>query len=246
MSRKIAVVTGGTTGIGLSTVKILEREHYKVIVLGLTDFEVGTPTQAEFFHCDLRNASEIENVFQAIAKEYSSIDCLINNAGVLSYGSAVDLSEEQWDLVMDVNVKAPFLCAKYAIPLMSDGGIVINVASVQSFVAQPNVAAYATSKAALLGLTRSIAIDFSPRIRSVSVCPGTIDTPMLHKALGEAADPDAMMAELNASHLTGRIGQPQEVGELIAFLCGDKCRFINGQEIRVDGGLGVNIGGSAN
>ncbi len=246
MTGKVAVVTGGTTGIGLATVKILEKEKFQVVVIGLTPFEEQEETKAAFFQCDLRNTAEIEYIFQAIEKKYGTIHCLINNAGVLSYGSAVTLSEEQWDMVMDVNVKAPFLCAKYAIPLMPDGGIVINVASVQSFVAQPNVAAYATSKSALLGLTRSIAIDFSPHIRCVTVCPGTIDTPMLHKALTEASDPDAMMTELNESHLTGRIGRPQEVGELIVFLCGDKCRFINGQEIRVDGGLGVNIGGSAN
>jgi NAD(P)-dependent dehydrogenase (short-subunit alcohol dehydrogenase family) len=117
---------------------------------------------------------------------------------------------------------------------------------VQSFVAQPLVAAYATSKSAILGLTRSIAIDFSPRVRCVAVCPGTIDTPMLQGALEQASDPESMMDELNQSHLTGRIGRPEEVGELIAFLAGDKCTFINGQAIRVDGGLGVNIGGSKN
>jgi len=147
---------------------------------------------------------------------------------------------------MAVNVKGPFLCAKYTIPHMNDNAVIVNVASVQSFVAQPYVAAYATSKAAMLGLTRSIAIDFSPKVRCVAVCPGTIDTPMLRNALAQAADPDAMMQELNVTHLTGRIGQPEEVAELIAFLCSNKCGFINGQAIRVDGGLGVNIGGSKN
>jgi len=244
--QKLAVVTGGTTGIGLATVQTLLSAQFKVIAIGITDFEEPSKTDAEFMFCDLQNSAEIEAVFLQIKDKYQQLDCLINNAGILAYGSAVELSEALWDKVMAVNVKAPFLCAKYAIPFMATGGIIINVASVQSFVAQPNVAAYATSKAALLGLTRSIAIDFSPQLRCITVCPGTIDTPMLHKALNEASDPEAMLTELNNSHLSGRIGQPQEVAELIAFLCSDKCTFINGQEIRVDGGLGVNIGGSAN
>jgi len=117
---------------------------------------------------------------------------------------------------------------------------------VQAFLAQPLVAAYATSKTAILGLTRSIAIAFSPRVRCVAVCPGTIDTPMLQGALAQASDPGAMMNELNEAHLSGRIGRPEEVGELIAFLASDKCAFINGQAIRVDGGLGIDMGGSKN
>ncbi|NIB38240.1 SDR family oxidoreductase [Pseudomaricurvus alkylphenolicus] len=246
MREKFAVITGGTSGIGLETVKTLVRDGFKVVVIGLASSPELVANGADFIQCDLLQPEEIENCFANISNEYGPIDCLINNAGVLSYGSVTDLSEEEWDKVLGINVKAPFLCAKHTIPLMPPGGIVVNVASVQSFVAQPNVAAYATSKAAILGLTRSIAIDFSPDIRCVAVCPGTIDTPMLHTAMEQASNPQAMMDELNATHLTGRIGKPEEVAELIAFLCGDKCRFINGQAIRVDGGLGVNIGGSAN
>ncbi len=243
---KIAVITGGESGIGLATAKLLTKQDYKVIVLGLKETPELTQAEIAFLSCDVSNAKMIEQAIKQVVESYGAIDCLINNAGVLSYGTAVDLSESEWDHVMAVNVKGPFLCAKYTIPHMNDDSVIVNVASVQSFVAQPYVAAYATSKAAILGLTRSIAIDFSPKIRCVAVCPGTIDTPMLRGAMEQAADPEAMMAELNASHLTGRIGQPEEVAELIAFLCSNKCGFINGQAIRVDGGLGVNIGGSKN
>ncbi len=227
---KIAVITGGESGIGLATAKLLTKQDYKVIVLGLKETPELTQAEIAFLSCDVSNAKMIEQAIKQVVESYGAIDCLINNAGVLSYGTAVDLSESEWDHVMAVNVKGPFLCAKYTIPHMNDDSVIVNVASVQSFVAQPY----------------SIAIDFSPKIRCVAVCPGTIDTPMLRGAMEQAADPEAMMAELNASHLTGRIGQPEEVAELIAFLCSNKCGFINGQAIRVDGGLGVNIGGSKN
>jgi NAD(P)-dependent dehydrogenase (short-subunit alcohol dehydrogenase family) len=243
---KIAVITGGESGIGFSTAKLLTEQNYKVTVLGLTETPQLKQQNIAFIKCDVSNSDNVKQAINDVKERFGTIDCLINNAGILSYGTATDLSESEWDKVMAVNVKGPFLCAKYTIPHMNDNAVIVNVASVQSFVAQPFVAAYATSKAAILGLTRSIAIDFSPKIRCVAICPGTIDTPMLRGAMAQADDPDAMMQELNDSHLTGRIGQPEEVAELIAFICSGKCGFINGQAIRVDGGLGVNVGGSKN
>ena len=221
----------------------------------------------------------MNRAFAEIRNRAGRLDYLVNSAGTLSYGNVLELSEAEWDRVLGVNTKGPFLCAKAAIPLMEfiefaeqrglivqigdwvireacrqlrswmDQGIhnckiAINVSSVQAFITQPQVAAYCTSKTALLGLTRSIATDFAPDIRCIAVCPGTVDTPMLQGALAQAADPDAMMSELNAAHLTGRVGTAMEIGELIAFLCSDKCGFITGQAIRVDGGLGVKMGGS--
>lgn len=242
----IAVITGGESGIGLSTAKLLAERNYQVIILGLNKPPESAQHDLTFIKCDVSNSENVEQAINQVVEQFGHIDCLINNAGVLSYGTATTLTESEWDHVMAVNVKGPFLCAKYTIPHMTDNSVIVNVASVQSFVAQPYVAAYATSKAAILGLTRSIAIDYSPKVRCVAVCPGTIDTPMLRGAMAQAADPDAMLQELNESHLTGRIGQPEEVAELIAFLCSGKCGFINGQAIRVDGGLGVNIGGSKN
>lgn len=243
---KIAVITGGESGIGFSTAKLLTEQNYKVTVLGLNEPPQLKQNNIAFIKCDVSNSGNVEQAINQVVEQFGNIDCLINNAGVLSYGTATTLNENEWDHVMAVNVKGPFLCAKYTIPYMNDNAVIVNVASVQSFVAQPYVVAYATSKAAILGLTRSIAIDYSPKVRCVAVCPGTIDTPMLRGAMAQAADPDAMLQELNESHLTGRIGQPEEVAELIAFLCSGKCGFINGQAIRVDGGLGVNIGGSKN
>jgi len=243
--KPIAVVTGGVTGIGKATVDAFEARGILSYILSVGDLPDDSDFR-KFVHCDVAESGQVMEAFRRIEAESGQINYLVNNAGVLSYGTVLDVDEEEWDRVLGVNVKGSFLCAKHAIPLMSEGSVIVNVASVQSYVAQPLVAAYCTSKAAVLGLTRSIAIDFGPNIRCVAVCPGTVDTPMLHDALVQASDPAAMMAELDAAHLTGRVGKPAEIGELISFLCSDKCAFITGQAIRVDGGLGVNMGGSKN
>jgi len=239
------VVTGGATGIGKAAVNAFEKREIVSYVLGIGEQPPDSDLR-KFIPCDVSKGSDVITAFERIGEECGHINYLVNNAGVLSYGTVTDIDEAEWDRVMGVNVKGNFLCAKNAIPLMPAGSVIVNVASVQSYITQPLVAAYCTSKAAILGLTRSIATDFGPEIRCIAVCPGTVDTPMLHGALAQASDPEAMMAELEAGHLTGRIGKPEEVGELISFLCSDKCAFITGQAIRVDGGLGVNMGGSKN
>jgi len=148
--------------------------------------------------------------------------------------------------VMNVNLKSYFLCSKYFIPYIQKGGkgVIINMASVQAFVSQQNVAAYTTAKTAILGLTRSIAIDYAPNIRCIAVCPGTIDTPMVRASFELSPDPAAVLQECIDMHPLGRIGTPQEVAEVVKFMCDDKAGFITGQAIRVDGGLGITINGS--
>jgi len=149
-------------------------------------------------------------------------------------------------LVMNVNLKSLFLCSKYALPFMmqQSKGVIINIASVQAFVSQQKVAPYTTAKTAILGLTRSIAVDYAPHIRCVAVCPGTIDTPMLRDSIALSPDPDEVMQECIDMHLTKRIGTPEEVAGLVLYLCDDKAAFITGQAIRIDGGLGITIQGS--
>ena len=147
---------------------------------------------------------------------------------------------------MMVNVKSMFLCSKAVLPLMTTAGsgVIINVASVQAFHSQPRVAAYTTSKAAILGLTRSIAVDYAPQIRCVAVCPGTIDTEMLQESVALSPDPQAVLRECENMHLSQRIGRPDEVASLIQYLCSDQAAFMTGQAIRIDGGMGIVIQGS--
>ena len=197
-------------------------------------------------HCDVSSETAVKEAFEKVNQHFGSIDFLVNNAGIQRYGSVTETSVDEWDLVMNVNLKSLFLCSKYAIPSMLENkkGVVINIASVQAFLSQQKVAAYTTAKSAILGLTRSIAVDYAPHIRCVAVCPGTIDTPMLRDAIALSPDPDAVMQECIDMHLTKRIGTAEEVAELVMFLCDDKASFITGQAIRIDGGLGITIQGS--
>ena len=147
---------------------------------------------------------------------------------------------------MNVNLKSYFLTAKYTLPhiIKNDGGVVINVASAQSFISSANMVHYTTSKTALLGFTRSLAIDFAPRVRAVAVCPGTVDTPMARNAWSTAGDPEKIHEESKAMHLLNRIASPAEIADLIVYLCSKKSAFITGQAFRIDGGLGISVPGS--
>ena len=244
-TNKTVVVTGGAKGIGAATAKSFYDAGATVIILDIAHRRDISDERMILLECDVSNEAAVKSAFENISKKFSSIDFLINNAGIQRYGTVTETSAEEWDHVMNVNLKSFFLCSKYAIPLMlQQKGVIINVASVQAFLSQQKVAAYTTAKTAILGLTRSIAVDYAPQIRCVAVCPGTIDTPMLRDSLALSPDPDAVMQECIDMHLTKRIGTPNEVAELILYLCDDKASFITGQAIRIDGGLGITIQGS--
>lgn len=247
---KVVVITGAVKGIGKSCVKRFVQGNCLVMALdrderGLEELKEEFPT-ITIFNCNVSDSAQVDQTFKAIKKISENIHVLINNAGIQRYGNAVTTTEQVWNEVMDVNVKSAFLCSQAAIPTMqaSGNGVVINVSSVQAFISQQNVAAYTTSKSALLGLTRSIAVDFAPTIRCLAVCPGTVDTPMLQEALSEAADPSALLQECKDMHLTKEIGQADDVAALIWFLCSEEARFMTGQSVRIDGGLGITISGS--
>ena len=244
------VVTGGAKGIGGACVKAFTEEGAKVCILDIDqagqEFADTLGGDTFFIHCDVSKEDEVKTAFRKIEKKLGAVEVLVNNAGIQRYSTVTETTEEEWDLIMNVNLKSAFLCSKYAIPMMlkKKKGCVINVASVQSFISQKNVAPYTTSKTALLGLTRSIAVDYAPNIRSVAVCPGTVDTPMFRSSIQESPNPDEVLEECNEMHLVKRICSSEEVGELITYLASDKAGFITGQAIRIDGGLGITIGGS--
>ena len=244
------VVTGGAKGIGGACVKAFTEGGAKVCILDIDqagqEFADTLGDETFFIHCDVSKEDEVKTAFKKIEKKLGAVEVLVNNAGIQRYYTVTETSEEEWDLVMNVNLKSAFLCSKYAIPMMVNNkkGCVINVASVQSFISQKNVAPYTTSKTALLGLTRSIAVDYAPNIRSIAVCPGTVDTPMFRSSIQESPNPYEVLEECNEMHLVKRICSSEEVGKLITYLASDKAGFITGQAIRIDGGLGITIGGS--
>ncbi len=248
---RTAIVTGGSKGIGAAAVEVFVREGANVIILD-TDEEKGIEVaakageQAIFIQCDVSKENEVEAAVAKGVDKFGQISYLVSNAGIQRYSKVTETSEEEWDLVMNINLKSAFLCAKHAIPHMEKlgKGVVVNVSSVQAMLSQGNVGPYVTSKTAMIGLTRSIAVDYAPNIRCVAVCPGTVDTPMVRWGFEQSTDPEVPYQECVDMHLTKRIAQPIEVGEFIAYLCSDKAAFMTGQAYRIDGGLGVMIPGS--
>jgi NAD(P)-dependent dehydrogenase (short-subunit alcohol dehydrogenase family) len=251
MQGKSVVVTGGGKGIGESTAHAFWREGAQVAVLDVDKdagerVVQGAGDRGLFVACDVSKQAAVAAAFEQIERAFGGVDMLINNAGINHYSTVTDTTEEVWDRILNVNLKSAFLCSKAAIPMMQrrGGGVIVNVSSVQAFMSQKNVAPYTTSKTALLGLTRSIAVDYGPQIRCVAVCPGAIDTPMLRAAIQESPDPEAVYRECEEMHVLQRCGRPEEVAELILFICSDRAAFITGQPIRCDGGLGITIAGS--
>lgn len=248
---KVAVVTGGAKGIGEACVRAFADSGANVAIV---DTDAATATalarsignKARFMACDVSREAEVEKAIAEAEVAFGGIDFLVNNAGIQRYSTVTETTSEEWDLVMNVNLKSAFLCAKHAIPRMQrrGGGVVINLSSVQAFLSQHKVAPYTTSKTAMLGLTRSIAVDYAPQIRCVAVCPGTVDTPMLRDAIALSPNPQAVFEECVAMHLTERVGKPEEIASLILYLCSEEAGFMTGQYVRIDGGLGLKVLGS--
>lgn len=250
-TKKTVVVTGGAKGIGEGCVRVFHRESANVVIFD-KDTKSASKLQEELgervyvVECDVSKESEVKRAIMQTKDKFGEIDVLINNAGILKYASVTESSAEDWDSILNINVKGAFLCAKHAIPSMQKkgGGIVINISSAQAFMVQEKVAAYATSKSALLGLTRSIAVDYAPNIRSVALCPGGIDTPLNREAFQNSPDPEKTMQDTIDIHLVKRMGTSEEIGEMAAFAASEKGSFLNGHPIRIDGGIGTKIGGS--
>jgi NAD(P)-dependent dehydrogenase (short-subunit alcohol dehydrogenase family) len=202
----------------------------------------------EYFKADVSSRDQIERLIAEVVSRCGGIHVLINNAGIARYGSATTTTEEEWDEVLNVNLKSAFLMSKYVIPemLKAGGGAIVNTGSVQSLAAQRNSLAYVASKHGILGLTRSIALDYGKQnIRANCVLPGAIDTPMMRYAASLDSHPEKVLAESDRLHIRGKMGQPEEVARVIVFLASDLASFVTGAAYAVDGGLLVPAGGMA-
>jgi meso-butanediol dehydrogenase / (S,S)-butanediol dehydrogenase / diacetyl reductase len=253
---KIAVVTGGGSGIGRACAEEFIEKHAAVAVVDRDD-KAGKENaaelkdkggKAEFFQADVASASEVEELIPKIVSAFGGIDILVNNAGIQRYGTVTTISEDEWDEVLNINLKGAFLMAKYAIPQMVErgGGSIVITGSVQSVAAQRNSVHYVVSKHGLLGLTRCIALDYGKQnIRANCVLPGAIDTPMLRWAANLDSDPEKVLKACDSLHVRGKMGQPEEVAHVIVFLASDRASFMTGSAVMVEGGLLVPVGGMA-
>ena len=254
-SGKVAVVTGGSSGIGRATCLELFHRGAAVAVVDRDEAagekltgEANDKSRIRFFRADLSRNKEVQALIPDIVQAFGGIDILISNAGIQTYGSATTTTEEEWDKTLAVNLKSGFLASKYSIPEMikRGGGAIVITASVQSLAGQRNSLAYMVSKHGLLGLTRSIALDYAKdNIRVNAICPGAIDTPMLRWSASLDDDPEGVIAACHKMHPLGRMGKPEEIARVIAFLASDEASFITGTAVVADGGLMVPLGGMA-
>jgi NAD(P)-dependent dehydrogenase (short-subunit alcohol dehydrogenase family) len=255
LNDKVAIVTGGAMGIGAAAARKLAAAGASVALFDV-DRDAGARTAeeitrgggtCEFFACNISVTGEVSQAIVAVVNKYRRIDILVNNAGVQHYGDVVTTTEQDWDRLMGINLKGSFLVAKFVVPhMLKHGGAIVIIGSVQSFSAVSNSVAYVTSKHALLGLTRAMSLDYAQKgIRVNCVCPGTIDTPMLHWAASLSDDPDNVIRTCDRMHAMGRIGKAEEVADAIVFLASPMASFITGTALVVDGGMLVPAGGMA-
>jgi NAD(P)-dependent dehydrogenase (short-subunit alcohol dehydrogenase family) len=256
LTGQVALVTGGATGIGFAAAQALAGEGAVAVLFGpqrdaLTAAVKELSDAGLSSHAivgDVSSSDSVRDLIQEVHARFGRIDIIVNNAAIQPYGTVETTSESDWDRVMAVNLKGIYLTGHFGIPVMrfQGGGAIVNVASVQAFACQANVAAYAASKGAVLALTRAMALDHAKDgIRVNAVCPGSIDAPGLqHDALINKGleTVDEVIGQWGRAHPIGRVGRPEEVGEMIAFLCGPKSGFCTGGDYKVDGGLLAKLG----
>ena len=250
---RTAIVTGGAMGIGRACAEEFAKRGAAVMIVD-TNESAGRETAKELpggcvsYVCgDISRASDAERAVAAAVDRFGGVDILVNNAGIQTFGDVLTTSEDTWDRTLSVNLKGHWLMSRSAVPemLKRGKGAIVNVSSVQGLACQRNVLAYATSKHAMIGLTRSMAVDLAARgIRVNCVCPGTVDTPMIRWIIGQDVEPERLERTLNRMHPIGRIGEAREIAEVIAFLASDRASFMTGSIVTVDGGLLIPIAGS--
>ncbi|MCY9592128.1 SDR family NAD(P)-dependent oxidoreductase [Paenibacillus chitinolyticus] len=238
---KVAIVTGGASGIGEATVRLFAREGAKVVIADFSDRgqTVADELKAEgrealFVKTDVTKEDDVKHMVAETVKQYGKLDILFANAGIAKDGPADKLSWEAWQKTIDINLSGVFLSDKYALEQMlaqGTGGAIVNCGSIHSHVGKAGVTAYASAKGGVKLLTQTLGIDYAQHgIRVNAVCPGYIDTPLI------AGRTQAITDHLTALHPMGRLGKPEEVAKAVLFLASDDASFVTGTTLLVDGG----------
>lgn len=243
---RIVLVTGGANGIGRATALAFAREGARVVVSDIAS-KAGEETvgmireaggDARYVHADMRDAAQIAALVSGTVREYGRLDVAFNNAGIEGVQAPIaELSEENWERVLRVNLTSVFLCMKYELAQMTKQGFgaIVNNASILGQVGFANASAYTAAKHGLLGLTRCATLEYAPKgIRVNAVCPGFVVTPMLERV--GLLQNDDVQKTIEAMHAMKRMGRPEEVAEAVLFLASEKASFIAGHPLLVDGG----------
>jgi NAD(P)-dependent dehydrogenase (short-subunit alcohol dehydrogenase family) len=242
-NNKIAVITGASTGIGKATKELLESGGCTVYNLDLAGQNTGGAA-GHFIPCDVRDRQSIRSAMEAVYHRENRIDFLFANAGIHLFAGIEDTTDEEFDHVTATNILGTFYTVKYVLPYMKaqKKGSIVLMGSDQSFVGKAQSAVYGLTKGAIAQLTKSTAIDYAPHnIRVNCICPGTIDTPLLHKAVKRystlnAANEADVLRSLNSTQPLGRIGRAEEIATVVAFLLSDENSFMTGSLVSADGG----------
>ncbi len=240
------MITGAGSGIGAGIAELFAESGYSVAAVDIDPERAQMIAERLSTHgpvlaiaADIASEEQAKTAVDSAVREFGYVSVLINNAGIEVNGSITELDASRWDRQIAVNLRGAFLMSRYSIPAMRDrGGSIIHISSVHAFVSWASCAAYDTTKAGLLGLTRAMAIDHGPEgIRVNAICPGYIDTPLMEKWLESVPDRTQTERQVLSVHPVGRIGTPRDVAQAALFLASDAASFISGTSLVVDGAM---------
>lgn len=243
LAGKTAVITGGGQGIGKGIAARYLREGCKVVIAesdheagGRAAEELGEIGEVRFAPADISREEDVLRVVETARETFGGIDILVNNAGIMIRKPLADLSLDEWNRVLAVNLTGAFLCARQCAPeLRRSRGTVINIASTRAFMSEPDTESYAASKGGIVALSHALALSLGPEVRVNCISPGWIDVSAWHKE-GEAGR-EPLSAEDHRQHPAGRVGNPEDIAALAVYLAGDESGFVTGADFIVDGGM---------
>lgn len=242
LTGKVAVITGGASGIGKATAERFAKAGAKLILGDINEVDgqlVAQEVGGIFVKTDVTKECEIKNLIESASKEYGKLDILVNCAGILGFAEAMnEITEEHHDITMNINVKSIIMSMKHASMNISEGGSIVNLASIGGLAGMPTYMGYTTSKHAVVGATKVAALELADMNVNVNaICPSTVDTPMAHAEGGEAE-----LALAKVVWPMRRMAKAEEIASLVHFLVADDCKYLTGQAISVDGGYMAGIG----
>jgi len=251
LKNRVAIVTGGARGIGEGCCELFAEEGAKVVIADIQDADGQAVAeriqskggQALFVHADIGKEADIAKLYQATMDAFGTVDVLVNNAGVELFKDALSTSTEEWEYVMNVDLRGVFLCCRYCLPTMLEkgSGAIVNISSVHAVQTIKSLTAYAAAKGGVAAMTRNMALDYAPQVRVNTIFPGFIATTIWDRFVAAAEDPDKLVADVLAMQPMERLGTSRDIAQCALFLASDESAFITGATFAVDGGLTARL-----